>query len=230
MSEFLKRSDNLALSIIKLRENPFSPDVNTNFWRAKLQADGKRIGLEIKVIKCDWREDEIREPMIDIKGNKVDSMMVYVPQELMGKEGLKRLGQMYPKMNDWSVSVQEEIIIQDSPDANKEGGWIKVEATIDAPNLNTTQGDLKRHAEKQKYSGQRENVYILASQASKNLTGHYLDEGPTQSRLLGSRSGNFVIVVRFSSVGGLIVGWILDPQDQDHHVDLGGRFEKVKKV
>lgn len=221
-----KPVSHIELAITELKTNPFSPEANTNYWRTKLQADGKRIGLNISVPDCNWPEAEIKRPMVDVKGNEVPSMMAYVPQELTGKEGLVKLGQMYPKMG--SVSVQEGTAVQDSPDANTKGGWIKVEAVVDAPNLNTTPKDLEDHAKEQGYFGQRENVYILAFQASKDLTGHYLDEGPTWSRLLGSRSESGVVSAHVNSGGDLHVGWFLNPQDRD--ADVGGRFEEVKKA
>ncbi|MDO8620719.1 MAG: hypothetical protein Q7R31_00320 [Candidatus Levybacteria bacterium] len=205
---------------------PFSPEAVTNYWRTKLQADGKRIGLSISVPDCSWTEAEIRKPMVDVKGNEVPSMLVYVPQELMGKEGLVRLGQMYPKMNNWSV--QEDTSVQNSPDANKKGGWVKVEAIVDAPNLNTTQEDLEQHAKDKKYFAQTLNTFILASQANKDLTGRYLDEGSTWSRLLGSRRASGVVHADFGSGGYLFVGWGLGPQG--HGSGIGGRFEEVKKA
>ena len=222
---FPTSDDGLNEAIVELRANPFSPEAVTNYWKTKLQLDGKRIGLEISVPDCNWTEDEIKKPMVGKKGEEVPSMMVYIPQELTGQEGLKKLGQMYPKMR--SSSAQEGTTVQDSPDANKQGGWIKAEATVDAPNLDTTQGDLEKHAKKQGYFPQRENAYILASQASKDLTGHYLDEGSTWSRL-GSRRGSDVVYADFDSDGRLQVDWRLGPRDRD--AGMGGRFEEVKKA
>lgn len=206
--------------------NPFSPEAVTNFWRTKLQVDGKRIGLGIKVPDCNWTEEEIRKPMVDNKGKEVSSMMVYVPEQLTGEKGLKRLGKMYPGMDSWAV--KEGTIVQDSSDVNKKSGWVKVEATVDAPNLDTTQEGLENHAREKKYSPQRLNTYILASQASRDLTGHYLDEKSTYSRLPGSRCGGGVVRARFGSDGGLHVNWILGPRN--HGANLGGRFEEVKKA
>lgn len=225
-SETAPLNDVLDRVIAELRINPFSPEAVTNFWKTKLEADGKRIRLAISVPDCNWTEEEIRKPMKNNKGNEIPSMMVYVPQELTGTEGLVKLGQMYPKMRSWDV--QEGTTVEDSPDANKRGGWIKVEASVDAPNINTTQGDLEKHAKKQGYLGQRENSYILASQASKDLTGHYLDEGFTSSRLLGSRDGGHMVNTYFYSHGHLVISRDLYPQS--HGALMGGRFEEVKKA
>lgn len=228
MSEFLKGSDHLIQSIVELKTNFFSPEAITKFWKAKLQADGKRIGLDISVLDCNWTKREMRKPMIGINGAEVPSMMVYIPQELYGQEGLIKLGQMYPKMNIWPVQKETVAwVMRDSPDSSKKGRWIKVEATIDAPNINTTEKDLKNHAKAKKYSRQRLITYIFASQASKDLTGHYLDEESTWSRL-GTHFQSEVAYVRFHSDGDLTIPWPLDPQA--HGAGIGGRFEEVKKA
>ena len=193
-----------------------------------MQADGKRIGLDISVLDCNWTKREMRKPMIGINGAEVPSMMVYIPQELYGQEGLIKLGQMYPKMNIWPVQKETVAwVMRDSPDSSKKGRWIKVEATIDAPNINTTEKDLKNHAKAKKYSRQRLITYIFASQASKDLTGHYLDEESTWSRL-GTHFQSEVAYVRFHSDGDLTIPWPLDPQA--HGAGIGGRFEEVKKA
>ena len=228
MSEFLKGSDRLMQSIAELKVNLFSPEAITKFWKAKLQADGKRIGLDISVLDCNWTKREMRKPMIGINGAEVPSMMVYIPQELYGQEGLIKLGQMYPKMNIWPVQKETVAwVMRDSPDSSKKGRWIKVEATIDAPNINTTEKDLKNHAKAKKYSRQRLITYIFASQASEDLTGHYLDEESTWSRL-GTHFQSEVAYVRFHSDGDLTIPWPLDPQA--HGAGIGGRFEEVKKA
>ena len=221
-------SDRLMQSIAELKVNLFSPEAITKFWKAKLQADGKRIGLDISVLDCNWTKREMRKPMIGINGAEVPSMMVYIPQELYGQEGLIKLGQMYPKMNIWPVQKETVAwVMRDSPDSSKKGRWIKVEATIDAPNINTTEKDLKNHAKAKKYSRQRLITYIFASQASKDLTGHYLDEESIWSRL-GTHFQSEVAYVRFHSDGDLTIPWPLDPQA--HGAGIGGRFEEVKKA
>lgn len=191
----------------------------TAFWRTKLQVDGARVGLEIAVPDCNWTEEEIRRPMVDRKGKEVPGMMVYKPGEVT----LPILGRMYRAMQNFSVA-------EDSPvtDTHDTAGWVKVEATIDAPNLGTTQKDLEKFAEKTGYLGQGEATYILASQASKDLSGQYFDQGSTWSRLLGSRGEGRVLCASFYSNGGLRVFWILGPQGRVS--DLGGRSEEVKRA
>lgn len=211
----------LTQAITELEVNPFSPEANTNYWRAKIAADGKRIELDIFVPECNWTEEEIRRPMRDKEGNDVPSMMVYVPLELMGRGGLVKLGQMYPEMNDWSVQVGT--LINDHTNAYQKGGWIKVEKAIVPPNLHTSREELLRHAKQQGYFGLREATYILAAQASKDRTGHWFDEAGYSSYLLGSYYGGGELKASFESTGKLniapiqVAGWM-----------TGGRFEQAK--
>lgn len=224
-TETLPLRGDQSQTIVEHLMNSFSPEILTKFWRAKLQADGKRAGLDISVPDCNWTREEIERPMMGIKGNKVPSMMVYIPQELMGQGGLVKLGHMYPRIN--SMSIRDDTDVQDSHDANKEGGWIKVEATLNAPNLNSTQGQLEEHAKRRGCFIQRVNVYILASQARKDLAGRYLDEKSTYSRL-GSCMRGVMVNAKFHPDGDMDVNSSSNPRD--HNKILGGRFEEIRKL
>lgn len=222
ITEQTQRQNPLQQEIAELKKES-TPESVTNYWRAKLQVDGARAGLVVDVPDCDWTEKEIKRPMVDIKGNPVAGMMVYKPEQFKGKEGLILLGKMYPQMA--SYSVREDTPITDMHETT---GWVKVEAAIDAPNRNTRQKELEDFAKEQGYFGQRENTYILASQASKDLNGQYFDEDEIWSRLLASRGGGGVVGAFFNSDGDLGVSSVLDPQAR--HPDLGARFEEVKKT
>lgn len=214
----------LKQAILEYSDGELTPELVTNYWRAKLKVDGKRARLNLEVPDCNWTEEEIKRPMVDIKGNPIPSMMVYKPEQIKGKEGLILLGKMYPKMASHSVRKDARTI-----DTYEASGWVKVEATIDAPNRHTRQKELEGFAKKQGYLGQRLSTYILASQASKDLsdTESYLDQGNTWSRLLGSRAAGRDAFARFGSDGDLCVRWGRLPQ---YHIpDLGARFEDVRR-
>lgn len=215
--------DRLQTAIVAYREGQFYPKVVTKYWSAKLAVDGARADLNIAVPDCNWTEEEMRRLMKDVSGKDVQGMMVYHPQELLGKAGLVRLRQMYPEMNSYATSEDTPIT-----DTHKTIGWIKVEAPIDAPNLNTTQKDLEEHAKRAGFLPQRLTTYILASQATKDLIDEYFDHSPTYARLLGSRDGGGVVGAGFAPSGRLLVARLLSPGD--HDPDLGGRFEEVKRA
>lgn len=213
----------LQQAIEEYKEGPPTPESVTNYWWAKLRADGARAGLNIAVPDCDWTEEEIQKPMVDIKGNPVPGMMVYKPEQFRGEEGLILLARLYPKIAVYSTR-------EDTPITNthETHGWIKVEAVIDAPNLNTRLKELEDFAKEQGYIRQAEGTYVLASQASKDLYGQFFDEGNTSSRLLGFRGEDVVIIPDFLSEGYWAVVQPLYPQDCSPR--LGARFEEVKRT
>lgn len=211
---------NLLQQVIKEYEKgALTPELVTAFWRTKLQADTARVGLNIEVPECDWTAEEIRKPMVDIKGKAVPGIMVPSLKEM----ALPILGKMYPKMD--SYSVRDDTTVKDTHDIS---GWVKVEALVDAPNRNINLSDAEKFAEKQGYFGQREVTYILASQASKVLTGKYFDEGITRTWLLGSRFEGRVIRAYFYPDGFLYVGWRWYPEVS--YPNIGWRFEEVKRT
>ncbi|MBI2613871.1 MAG: hypothetical protein HYW62_03785 [Candidatus Levybacteria bacterium] len=220
-------SDVLGEAIAELKANPFSPEALTNYWRVKLQVDGKRVGLEISVPDCNWTEEEIRLPMKDTGGNAVPSMLVYIPGELMGQEGLAKLKQMYLSPSIQNSSVQKGANVQDRSDTNTKGVWVKVEATLDAPNLGTTRRDLKKHSIRQGYVPQRENTYILASEASRVLRGERFDVNTWS--WLGSRliCYGFYVSYRLSLDGSFLGSTRSLPPKSPRYI--GGRFEEMKK-
>lgn len=195
------------------KKHPANPAINTKIWQAFLS--------EANVPACDWTAAEISAPIIDIEGKKHQGMMVFVPDEFLGVAGLVKLGEKFPEMNNYSTKPGTPIESENRP-----GGWIKIEADIDAPNRNTTEEQLTNHFSSQSRLGQREAVFILGSQFSKRVNGHYFDEGLTSSRLPGSRRGGRVVYAGFRSAGGLHVGSDLGPRD--HIPDLGGRSEGVR--
>ncbi len=198
--------------IQEYKDNPYDPEVITKIWRAFLP--------EVRIPMCDWTEEQIAAPIIGVKGEQQPGMMVFLPDLYRGKEGLISLGQRLPKMRNYSVQ-------KDTPIASGDrlGGWIKIEASVDAPNRKTTEQQLKDHFKSQGRYGQREEVYILGAQFSERVNGQYFDEGSTWSRLLGSRSRHGVVNFRFNSDGNLFVDWRLYPRN--HNPRLGGRSEGV---
>lgn len=213
--------DSLKQAIAEYQKDVRTPELITDYWRAKLQADAENAGLHlsIEIPPCNWTEEEIRRPMKDINGNDVPGIMVPVIDTIT----LPVLGRIYPKMEDHTV--QKDTFVKDTHDAK---GWVKVCASIDAPNLNTPQRIAEEFAEQQGYLGQRLITYILAAQASKDLTGRYLDEGFTWSWLTGSRGRGGVVCACFLPDGRLGTFWYLPPEIPYRYG--GWCFEEVKRV
>lgn len=193
------------------KNNPTDPEVNTRIWKAFLP--------EIDNIPtCDWTEEQIGVPIIGVEGEQQPGMMIFLPDLYRGREGLIRLGQRFPTMDSYSVQETTPIVSETRP-----GGWIKIEASVDAPNRDTTEQQLNDHFESQGRLGQREETYILGGQFSKRVNGRYFDETDTWSRLLGSRHESGVVGASFDSGGSLDVRRDLRPRN--HYSDLGGRSE-----
>lgn len=110
---------------------------------------------------------------------------------------------------------------------NPDVGWLWIEASIDAPNLNTTQRGLEEKFKKEGRRIQSLKTYKIGGEISKLLTGRYFDEGPTWSRVLDSCHGGGVLRAFFSPSGRLNVP--SDPNPEARLEDLGERSEEVIK-
>jgi hypothetical protein len=222
------------------RISAVTPETVTEFWRTRLEIDGARTGLRIKVPDCNWTQEEISKPMLR-RGSKepiaIAGRMLYLPKELTGREGLIRLGKIYSQLTgrraEGSYTLDEDTKESEwVTNFHDTFGWIKVEATSITPNRNTTEEQLRIFANEHGYDMQREAVYILASIASKDLTNHFFDEinikeknRNSWSRLGGSHGGGGVIAACFHPEDGhLRVLLAVDPKQQDDH--YGGRFEQ----
>jgi len=131
------------------RINAVTPETVTEFWRTRLEIDGARAGLRIKVPDCNWTQEEIGKPMLR-RGSKepiaIAGRMLYLPKELTGREGLIRLGKMYPQLTgrraEGSYTLDED---------SKESEWVTI-FTIPMGGLK-----LKRQALRQIGTQQKSN-------------------------------------------------------------------------
>lgn len=216
-TEVLADSKDLQLQSMaeEYSTQPHTPELVTKFWQTFLETSVKGQGLDISipVVSCDRTAEEL-------EALKKEGRM-WVPQTQLT---YPQLGQIFPKMQ--SYTVQKDSPIKDEFGQDAKG--VDVEVDADAPNRNTTQKDLENLFKKQGRKGMKLSTYILASQASKVLTDHYLDEGFIWSRLLGSRNEGFVVDANFGPDGCLYVGWVLGPRGRGPC--FGGRSEGVKKA
>lgn len=110
-------NDPLSQAIAEHERGIRTPEMWTAYWRAKFQVDAGKIGLNIEIPDCDWTDEEIRRPMVDIHGKEIDGIMVPVMPDIT----LSVLGRMYPAMQ--SRTVREDSPVADTHDIT---GWIKV--------------------------------------------------------------------------------------------------------
>ena len=205
----------LAKIIQEYKTQPHTPELVAsfmqNFIRVKIEESGAEISIPT-ISVCDRTPVELAALKAAGRG------MVYNP-------GLKysELGRIFPKMQSYSAREDSSVT-----DEYERVGWVDIEMTVDAPNINTTEQDLIDLFGTQEKNGQRLSTYIWGSQISKELTDKYFDQGSTYARLLGSRRGGRVVHAYFYSRGLLRVYWDLKSDSHDPH--LGGRSEGVKRA
>lgn len=204
----------LNQAIGEYKNSSHTPELVTQIWQILWQAVGERIELKLTTQPVDRSALEIED--VEANGNG----MILVPAEVATQQTRDLLGQAYPKMASYSTK-------KDNPITNegKQEGWFDIETTIDAPNLNTRENDLKKLFKSQGREGQNLTQYIVGSQFSKLTIGYYFDEN-TASRLLGSRHEGRVVFAYFPRGGRLSVDWDLQPDDR--RPDIGGRSSGVK--
>ena len=206
----------LEQAVREFKEKPHTPETVTKYWRTLWSVWGEKAGLSLTVPPCDRTVEEIKQ--LEKEGRK----LVYVPEKLASQESRHLLGNIFPDMQSHSVREGNPVTNESS-----QGGWFDIEASLDSPNLNTTEKDLRNKFKREGRDGQRLNTHIVGSQDAKLQTGHYFDEN-TWSRLLGSRVDGHVADARFHVDGGLHVYWRLGPQSHDSH--RGGRSEGAKRT
>lgn len=207
----------------KLRKKePPTPELLTETWQAIWQTWGEQEGFNIAVPHCDWAKEKIQSPMLDIGGDPVPTMMIYKPPQIKGKEGLTILSTMFPL----GPGISKEIIIEDKYDTT---GWIKVEASITSPNINTSEKDIESFFASQGRQGQRLGTYIIASFTSKLFTGRLFDRTGIYSRLIGSHNNGKVIYAYFVVYDGLVAipGLLLTDSSSP---SWGSRSEELGKT
>lgn len=206
----------LRRAIQELKTSPNRPELVTAYWRAKMAVDGKRAGVDISVADCDRTAEEIAE--LREKGRT----LVYLHPELATQKGLVTLGRMYPGMQSWATREGTTIVSE-----SNSGGWLDIESALESPNLGTREQQAMDIFKSQGLGGQRLSTYVLGSQASRDLTGHYFDES-SWSRVSGSRYGSRVVYASFFPDGSLDVSSDLLPDRR--YPDLGARSEGVKSA
>lgn len=198
----------------------YTPTFQKQFWTDMFADDPS-----IVIPQSPWTTQEMQRPIIDVRGNEVKPMLALVPNGFIGREGLVRVGHRYPWLRHSSVQDGTHI-----SDRHVTLGYVKVEATHNAPNLDTTEEDIVNYlkrGDRSSYRGQREGTYVLFGEALYVLTGEYPDLR-TISRLPGSVHDGSVVDANRDSDGRLRARWGLDPRHRRGHV--GFRLEEVKST
>ncbi|OGE02281.1 hypothetical protein A3G16_01300 [Candidatus Curtissbacteria bacterium RIFCSPLOWO2_12_FULL_41_16] len=208
--------DPLASVIETYQNQPHTPELVTQTHQAIWQARGELIGTTYEVTPCPYTQEELAD--VEANGKRIG----YLPVALATQQSRHVLGEMFPKMQSHSVKKGNSVTNNENP-----SGWFDYEAAVDAPYLDTEEGQLMDRMKKDGRTILSLNQYIVAGQDSKLFTGQYLEEIRTRVRL-GSRDDGRVVDAGFSGDGRLSVGWYL--KAVNHVPFLGGRSSGMKKA
>lgn len=192
--------------VVEYKTKPHTPELITTTWQGIWKIWGERAGLAVVVPALAFTQGEIE------RHEQENDPVFYVPPEVT----LPILGKMFPEMRSYSVQKDSPVTVD-----SRHIGWRSGQASIDAPNSNTREKDLKDLFAKQGREGMDLREYIILSQSTELLIGRYLDESTTWSRLLGSRREDQVVGAYFNPNGALSVHRRLRPDDR--YPSWGGR-------
>lgn len=208
--------DPLASVIEAYQNQPHTPELITQTHQTIWQARGELVGVTYEVAPCPYTQEELTD--LETNGKRVS----YLPAELATQQTRHNLREMFPKMQSSSVQKGNSVTNDENP-----SGWFDYEATVDAPYLDTEEGQLMDRIKEDGRKILSLNQYIIAVQDSELLTGDHLDQDRTYVRL-GSRRDGRMVDAHFYADGDLYVGW--DLYADNHYLDLGGRSSGVKKA
>lgn len=198
---------------------PHTPEFLSQTHQAIWRYRGERVGVSFDVVPCPYTHEEI----IQLETNNL--RLGYLPKEISTQETRYVLGEMFPRMQ--SYSVREGNTVSNYNRVNH--GWFDYEAAIKSP-YRGADGWLWGQLNKANRSQLNLNEYIVAGQDSKLFTGKYLDEDETWARLNASELGNDVIA-RFYKDGFLDIRGFVDPNNRGHFPEVvGARSSGVRKA
>lgn len=192
-----------------------TPADYTDYWRERWEATGTILGVDFGVARCDRSAGEVQEL------HSQDRTLVVRPEEFTPDH----LEDIHGGTTIWTQTGSGKII------SEPRFGWLDIENSTEAPNLDTTVEDLLRIAKDSGRHGMTLITYFIGSLNNFDLTGVYFDGKPrTKSRLLGSKASDGGQEVR-ASLGrhnDFMVSSQIYPVKS--HGTWGGRFEGVKRA
>lgn len=207
----------LEVAIAEYKTQLHTPELVTQTHQAIWQARGETVGVTYEVTPCPYT----REKLADLEAN--GKRVGYLPAELATQQTRHKLGEIFPRMQSYRVQKGNSVANDKDP-----SGWFDYEAAIDAPYLDTKEGELMNRIKKDGRVILSLNQYIVAGQDSKLFTGQYPDEARRTWVRVGSRDkGSILLEAGFQSNGRLDVS--LPVRADARSPVLGGRSSGVKK-
>ncbi|OGE38396.1 hypothetical protein A3D79_03735 [Candidatus Daviesbacteria bacterium RIFCSPHIGHO2_02_FULL_39_8] len=215
------------LAAVEYVNNPSNPQIYWNHQEAHWQFNGQAMGLaqsDLVVSNVGWTETQMTQFMgKNLRGllTRKHELPFYLPEVVSGPDGLSLLGKIYPWMR-WNEGYFAGI-----QNVDKAGNWIQLfghlrtEAAIDAPYPKTDEDQAAEILARLGRRGHTINTYAEAANQGKLLTGKYLDEVGTWTRVMQSRARGRVMFACFDPGGNCFFSWPLKPVDARD--DLGVR-------
>jgi hypothetical protein len=218
------RAAQLCTTFLNIYRFSYSHDpVNvTLLMREVWMERGRSVGMKFDICDCPYTAEELTA--LDTKDRRV----AFLPEELATQRGRASFAAMFPEMQCYSLLPDNVVSNDDDP-----FGWFDYEASIDAPRLDTDERSLVKCLAAEALTLLTLNQYIVASQDTKALTGTYLDERRSWTRI-GSRVDGRITCARFDGEtmaeglgdeepveGSLLLAY--DVGEHDRGPVLGGR-------
>lgn len=198
----------------------YTPELVDYTWQGIWKNIGEAVGYSYKVPRCDRTPEELQE--LKVAGRSA----LLLPTDIYTPGGLMRFAKAFPSMKAFFGVFNEAVYVSYRSD---KGGCIDIEMSIDAPFRGRRWGyNRKELWQRIKDDGridQRLPTYVMGSQFSELLTGHYFDSSGTSSRLTGSVYRGEELEVWFKSDGQL---HYLACHPDVCRLSLGGRSEGRK--
>lgn len=214
-------------------KNPFSPEYTSEFDQAFFYARKRQMRLscaDLVVPQCPYTEVQLRsfmEPDGDLDEFIYPDGVLYVPEIIStAPEGIKILRRGWPEMGDgWPFRYKRsDKVLQNYKSLC---GHMITESVLDAPYPYTKENEVKRIFEQKGREGQTLNIYIVASNRSKELYGKYFDED-SRCRILSSHRGVVLVEASFERDGRCKVEWPVRSMDRNEY--LGARSVLLAKT
>lgn len=199
------------------QSNQHTPEFLTSTWQTiyTVWSKDQNLGIE-EIPPCDRTLEEIQE--LENKGR----MVFYLPQELY------EWGNGY-FLETRKANAEHRNFVSTLKDVNKLHGWLDIDAGADASYMGTSEAELKEIIEPEGRVGANVNAYVVSSIFCKKVSGLYLDENGTKSRLLGTTMNNNGAVIFYYQRGGPFgVKFSSNPNEKNQK--LGGRSVGYRKV
>lgn len=218
----------LDQAIEEYNSKPHTPELITAFNIVLWEQLSEIAGVDV-VVPVISQSEQARIAESETRGKGV----ILIPQGYEAQDQRRLIGAAFKLVGNsyvpshWSVvagnPVKNDIV---------HVGYRLVDMQINAPYLKTNEEQAKDLMKKGKLEegseGMNESEYLIGALQSKLLTGQYLDQGSTWSRLLSSSHDGQVVRARFGPYGDLDVFSDLGPEYRDGV--LGARFSSGVKT